>query len=298
MSLRDGRLVCYKEIELTHNNKINFFVQKHSTKEGTWGLLTIESGELEFIFLDGEGKELSCTYLNETNNQIQIPPAAWHKVKPISKAFFARLKFFCLPHRYFPNKYKRGNVHSDLLYVFNNYIHTKDKLNILDVGCGKGRNVLYAALLGHHVTGIDIKQDSIDSLCEIVKQEQMENVRTLLHDLNQPLPVNDCFYDFIISTVSLQFLKKERIPSLLRELQTLTKPGGLHLLVFPIKESLFTFPESFTYLSEKKALYHFYQDSGWAALEYSESVGQLHRLDESGKPIQGLFGLLLAQKNR
>lgn len=296
MTINIDSLLCYKETKLTADNKVNFFLDKHSTKEGTWGELTLESGEIDFIFLDGDGKELSCIHLNHANNRIVIPPASWHRVKLISTHFSAILKFHCKPHRYLKKKYNLGNVQSDLLYVCNNYISSDDKLTILDVGCGKGRNLLYLALLGHQVTGIDINKDAIDSLGEIVKKEQLDNVKAHVHDLHQPLMFDNGMFDFILSTVSLQFLNEERMPSLLSELQQVTKPNGLHLLVFPLSAQPFDFPASFTYLPKAKALYHFYQDSGWAILEYNESVGQLDRIDKSGKPIQGKFALLLAQK--
>jgi tellurite methyltransferase len=78
----------------------------------------------------------------------------------------------------------------------------------------------------------------------------------------------------------------------------MTASRGLHFLVFPIEAEPYSLSSSFTYLPKSKELYHFYQDSGWSILEYKESVGQLHKLDDSGKPIQGLFGFLLAQKSK
>ena len=83
---------------------------------------------------------------------------------------------------------------------------------------------------------------------------------------------------------------------LLAELQELTNRDGYHLLVFPIQSELYSLPEFFTYLPQKEELYHIYQDSGWSILEYKESVGHLHKQDEFGKQIFGVFGLLLAQK--
>ena len=290
-------LICYKKIKLGDGNKMNFFLDKHSTQEGTWGKLTLESGELEFVFLDGSENKLSCIRMDSTNRVISIPPSCWHKVKPASKAFSATLEFYCVPHRYFQKKYGLGRVHGDLLYALNNYFNNHDKMRILDVGCGKGRNLLYSALLGHHVTGIDFNKEAIDSIHAVTKKEKLTNVNAIVHDLHDVVDFDDEQFDLVISTVSLQFLKAERISSLLTELQQLTVAKGMHFIVYPISELPFELPESFTYVPESKALYHFYQDSGWAVLEYNEAVGQLHRLDESGKPIQGKFGLLLAQKN-
>ena len=104
------------------------------------------------------------------------------------------------------------------------------------------------------------------------------------------------YYDLVISTVTLQFLNAQRTPALLTELQQFTKKNGYHFLVFPIQSELYSLPDFFTFLPQKEELYHMYQDSGWSILEYRESVGHLHKQDELGRPISGLFGLLLAQK--
>lgn len=288
-------LCCYKQIQIDSHNNLRFFLEKHSTKEGTWGLLTLLSGEINFIFLNGEDGELSRHRVN-ANESIKIPPAAWHKIESVSESFAATLKFYCHPHRYFNKKYGLGNVHSDLYYVFSTYLQSKQRLNILDVGCGQGRNLLFLALLGHQVTGIDINEMSIQKIRDIAQKESELNVKTILHDLDDPLSSQQGNYDIVISLVSLQFLKPHRVHTLLTELQQMTVVDGLHFLVFPLKSESYSLPDFFTYLPETKELYHFYQNSGWSILEYTESVGQLHKVDEFGKPIQGLFGLLLAQK--
>jgi tellurite methyltransferase len=289
-------LICYKQTELTHKNKIKFFLEQHSTKEGTWGQLILDSGEIDFVFLDGDGNELSRTHLNGTRNKIDFPPASLHKIIQISKEFSASLKFYCMPHRYFSKKHKFGNVHTDLLSVLNTYFTGSEKLNILDVGCGSGRNLLYLALQGHQVTGLDINSKALDYIDDIVIKEDLSNVITSSCDINNSLKLNDETYDLIVSTVCLQFLNPERIPSLLMELQQRTRSQGFNFLVFPINAKQFMLPESFTYLPEEDEIYHLYQNAGWGVLEYNETIGNLHRLDETGRPIQGKFGLILAQK--
>lgn len=124
----------------------------------------------------------------------------------------------------------------------------------------------------------------------------MNNIKTEVQDLNKPLKLKGESYDLVFSTVTLQFLNPDRINSLLFELQQATRIAGFHFLVFPVRSEQFSLPASFSYLAEIDELYHFYQDRGWSILEYKESVGQLHKKDDLGRPIQGLFGLLLAQK--
>ncbi|CAM3047246.1 tellurite resistance protein TehB [Legionella steigerwaltii] len=289
-------LMCYKKIELESHGKLKFFLEKHSTKEGTWGQLTLREGAIDFVFLNGQGHELSRTRINEEHPQLLISPAAWHKIIPVSEPFKANLEFYCMPQRYFSKKYSLGAAHSDLVYVYQTYLRHLQTSSILDVGCGSGRNLLYLAKMGHRVTGIDHNPSALESIEDIVQKEALSGVNTLLHDLNQPLNLEPECYDLVLSTVSLQFLNTQRIPELLTELQKATKKKGYHFLVFPIHSELYSLPEFFTFLPQKEELYHIYQDSGWSILEYKESVGHLHKQDELGRPLSGLFGLLLAQK--
>lgn len=290
-------LRAYKQIELNNEKNLQFFLDKHSTKEGTWGHLTIHEGTIDFIFLDGQGNELSHHTLNPKYPTVSIPPASWHKIASTSAKFKATLQFYCQPHRYFEKKYRLAPMHHDLWGIHQAYLRDQEKMSVLDVGCGTGRNPLYFSLSGNEVIGVDKNADAVENIRKIAEQEQLSNIETHVHDLNQSLPIQDKSFDFIYSTVALQFLNPTSIKPLLTKLQSLTSIGGMHFLVFPIKADPYRYPESFTYLAETNELYHFYQDSGWSILEYKEKPGQLHKLDETGKPKQGIFGHILAQKH-
>lgn len=290
-------LKVYKIIQLNSEKNLQFFLDKHSTKEGTWGHLTVHEGTLEFAFLDGHGHELSHHTLNSKSQTLTIPPASWHKIASTSSDFKATLQFFCKPHRYFEKKYHLTPIHHDLWTIHQTYLRKQEKMSVLDVGCGSGRNPLVFALTGHNVVSIDRDKDAIENIRSIAAQEQLSNIETHIHDLDQLLPITDKSFDFIYSTVTLQFLNPSSVQSLLTKLQSLTSIGGMHFLVFPIKAESYVYPKAFTYLPEANELYHFYQDCGWSILEYKEKPGQLHKLDDSGKPKQGIFGHLLTQKH-
>lgn len=296
MQLEPSQLLCYKKTEIDSHGKLKFFLEKHSTKEGTWGKLVLHEGAIDFVFLNGQGKELSRHRIDEAHPQIMIPPAAWHKIILVSESFKATLEFYCMPHRYFNKKYGLSAVHSDLLSVYQTYLYHLQGVSMLDVGCGSGRNLLYLANLGHHVMGIDCNQEAIQTIQDIAQKESLSHVNTQVHDLNQPLNLDAEHFDFVLSTVTLQFLNPTRIPDLLTELQGATKTDGYHFLVFPIQSELYLLADFFTYLPQKEELYHRYQDNGWSILEYKEFVGHLHKQDDTGRQIPGLFGLLLAQK--
>lgn len=289
-------LILYNQTNITHDGDQVFFLEKHSTNEGTWSLFTLTSGELDLVFLDGKDNERSRHRMDAMNTSILIPPVSWHKIEPITKTFTALLEFYCKPHRFFHKKHRLAAVHSDLLFIYHTYVKPSKPLKVLDVGSGLGRNALYLALEGHEVTAVDLNASSIEQMQFIAQQESLSNLMTSVHDLHAPLGFLKAPFDFIISTVSLQFLQPNRIPSLLGELQDATSMEGMHFLVFPIQSTDFKMPDHFIYLPESQALHDFYQNSGWSIVDYQESVGQLHKKDKTGKPIQGLFGRLLAQK--
>lgn len=293
--MRDKMLMPYKTVMLSNNMHDQFFLNQHSTKEGTWGRLTWLSGDLAVAFLDNNGRVLTTHPLNENNPTVTLAPATLHRLMTHDKPYELTIDFCCLPHRYFVKKYQLGNVQSDILYAFKTYLNELKPGNLLDVGCGTGRNALYIALQGHSVTGIDKNTERFTKIQSIAETENV-SVATQGVDLNQTTNLQANYFNVVISTVTLQFLNPSRIPDLLDELIDATASNGYHLLVFPIEQPPFVFPENFTYLAKEKQLYYFYQNRGWSIIEYKESMGRLHRNDSEGKPMQGLFGFLLAQK--
>lgn len=287
----------YKSIRLSNLTKPSFFQDKQSFDEGTWGELIVEHGAFNCSLVSQSDEVMEVNHLNLQNPKMIIPPSTGHKITPHSDASHAELNLYCHPHRYFQKKYHLGQVHSDLLYVYSQYFTELNKLNILDIGCGHGRNLLYLASLGHSITGLDINSKAIENIGQIAATESLTRAKAIVHDLNQGLPNLEQPFEWVIATTSLQFLNPPSIPPLLHSLEQATTPYGFHFFVFPIKDERFQLPSSFQYLANSSELYSFYQRKGWSIIEYKESVGQLHRLDASGKPIQGLFGLLLAQKN-
>ena len=289
-------LKAYKQIQLNHNKNLSVFLKQHSTKEGTWAELTVHHGSIEFLFLDGFGYEQAHHTLTAQSLPLTIPPSVWHQIKETSDQFEATLTFYCYPHRYFEKKYALAPIHHDLWNIYQTYFDQRDIMNILDIGCGSGRNPLYFALAGHHVIGIDNNQQALDKIQTIAQQEQLLNITTYCHDLNHALEIKNQQFDFIYSTVALQFLHPENIQSLLTQLQSITAIGGMHCLILPIQTDPYDYPKSFSYLAQKEELYHFYQNNGWSIIEYTEKPGQLHKQGDSGLPRQGMFGKILAQK--
>ncbi len=50
MKLENSGLIAYKKIELESEGRLKFFLEKHSTKEGTWAKLEFKKGKLTLSF--------------------------------------------------------------------------------------------------------------------------------------------------------------------------------------------------------------------------------------------------------
>ncbi len=144
---------------------------------------------------------------------------------------------------------------------------------------------------------IDINNEALDQLQLIIDKESLNNRLHLQQaDLNTDYDCITGQFDIVLATVSLQFLKPENITNLLLKLQSVSAKNAFHHIIIPIQNNIFTLPKSFKYLPESRSLYDIYQNNGWSIAEYKEQPGQLAKKDDSGKPIQGIFAQLIAQK--
>ncbi|WP_342654211.1 methyltransferase domain-containing protein [Pseudomonas sp. F3-2] len=91
---------------------------------------------------------------------------------------------------------------------------------ILDFGCGPGRDLQTFAAMGHIPTGLDgsdrfAEMARVDSGCEVLHQNFLE--------LNLPAER----FDGIFANASLFHVPRQELPRVLRELRAALKPGGV-----------------------------------------------------------------------
>ncbi len=101
------------------------------------------------------------------------------------------------------------------------------KLRVLDIGCGQGRDAIFIARLGHHVTGIDISANGIHDLNDAANSENLDIIGITI-DLMSFQP--DSLFDILLIDRTLHMLPKPaRSPALARLLDYL-KPNGWALI--------------------------------------------------------------------
>ena len=282
------KLVAYKRMPLwTKETMPEAVQQKHNTKVGTWGKITVLKGALKFIELTEDGEVLAEHLFEAGADNPMAQPQVWHRVEAATDDVEWYLEFYCKPEDYFPKKYNTNPVHSEVLEA----MQTVKQGKALDLGCGQGRNALFLAQQGFDVTAVDQNELALEILQSIVEQEDLE-MPVGLYDINSA-SIGQA-YDFIVSTVVLMFLQADRIPAIIQNMQEQTTVGGYNLIVCAMDTEDYPCSVNFPFTFKEGELADYYKD--WELVKYNENPGHLHRRDENGNRIQLRFATMLAKK--
>lgn len=281
-------LVMYKRMPVwTTETMPEAVKEKHNTKEGTWGKITVLKGRLLFVQLSEEGEELGRLVFKPGQDNPMAPPQAWHRVQALTEDVEWYLEFYCRPEDYFPKKYGCNPPHSEVLEA----MQSVQPGRALDLGCGQGRNALFLAQQGFAVTAVDQNELALEILRGVVDQEDLD-LQIGRYDIQTASLSQD--YDLIVSTVVLMFLQADRIPDIIRNMQEQTTVGGYNLIVCAMDTEDFPCSMPFPFTFKEGELADYYKD--WELVKYNEHPGHLHRRDASGNRIQLRFATMLARK--
>lgn len=115
-----------------------------------------------------------------------------------------------------------------------NYLSKNDTL--LELGCGNGRDAVFFAEQGIHVTGIDQASVEIDFLNS---QYANENLRFVCDDFTKIVKLNGVF-DSIYSRFTFHAISEAQEDHVLQWIKNNLKPGGLFFLeVRSVRDKLF-----------------------------------------------------------
>lgn len=283
-----NELICYKKMPVwTAKSLPQMFQEKHNTKVGTWGKLTILKGQLKFYELTEDGTVVSEHFFTSKSDIPLVEPQVWHKVEPISDDLECYLEFYCKKEDFFSKKYNMTPTHSEVKSA----VEILKPCKVLDLGCGQGRNSLFLSLLGYNVTSWDHNENSIKFLTDTAEKENLP-IQTALYDINSANIQEN--YDFILSTVVFMFLNRERIPQIIENMQSHTNIGGYNLIVAAMSTDDVPCPIPFSFTFKAGELKQYYQD--WELIKYNEEMGELHKTDENGNRIKMKFVTMLAKK--
>ena len=271
------------------------FRRRHNTKEGTWARLTVHSGALRFDELSDTGEVTSSRVIDAASGPHIVSPGAWHKIEPVDETLRLELAFLCEPDRYLEKKHGLTAPHSEVRGLLPALARTTGR-TILDLGSGRGRNSFFLAERGFTVTAVDRSDTAIATLRQIEAVERFK-LDSHVYDINRAaladvLPPGGV--DHIVSTVVFQLLDAARIPDVIRDMQSVTKRDGLHLIVAPVTSEDIPCPIAFPFVPGRGELVEYYRD--WDVLRYDERPGEFHKRDEHGERFQVEFATLIARK--
>jgi ubiquinone/menaquinone biosynthesis C-methylase UbiE len=105
-------------------------------------------------------------------------------------------------------------------------LHPSLKPNILDVGCGKGNQLVGFARRGFMCTGIDRRAE-----CLTEPDKYASRIKLKVCDLEQEIPLLGGSFDIVFSKSVIEHI--QNADHVLKEIYRVLKPGGIAILMTP-----------------------------------------------------------------
>ena len=148
--------------------------------------------------------------------------------------------------------------------------------DIIDVGCGDGRNIHYFLKNGFNVFGIDVTAGAIESVRTLAKQLAPDtSLDNFIVAKAEELPFDNASFDLAICSAVLHFANdKTHFEQMLRSIWRVIKPGGylfarlasdigIEGLVKSIGNGRYLLPDgSVRYLVNHESLMHYTEELG------------------------------------
>ena len=163
--------------------------------------------------------------------------------------------------------------------------------NLLDVGCGEGRNAVFFARNGYDVTAFDSSRQGLEKTRQLAERAGV-GIEVFQADVNDYRPAGPL--DVVFSTGVLQYVPPELREGLLHVYREATRPGGLNAIsVFVEKPFIAPAPDAEPtahHWISGELLTH-YRD--WLVEHFLEEVFDC---DSGGVPHQHAVNRIVARK--
>lgn len=108
-------------------------------------------------------------------------------------------------------------------------------MNVLEIGCGQGRDAIYFSQLGCQIHAFDISTKAVDYVSDVKKSLKLKNLNVFTHDVEIPLPFKEETFDFAYSNLALQFFDIVKLAKIFANISRVMKKNSLFL--FSTKKS-------------------------------------------------------------
>jgi len=101
--------------------------------------------------------------------------------------------------------------------------------NMLELGCGQGRDSVFFAKLGCNIVAVDISENAIKFVEKIKYDENLKNLQLITHDIQKPLNFQNSKFDMVYSNLSLQFFDLSQLSKIFSNIADIMLPDSFFL---------------------------------------------------------------------
>lgn len=106
--------------------------------------------------------------------------------------------------------------------------------NLLEIGCGQGRDAVHFSQLGYNVNAFDISSKAIKFVEEIKNSLELTNLNLIVHDAEKPFSYSKENFDFVYSNLALQFFNLDQLQTIFTNIANAMKEDSM--LLFSTKK--------------------------------------------------------------
>ncbi len=165
---------------------------------------------------------------------------------------------------------------------------------VLDLGCGEGRNSLPLARHGMRVVGWD---KCVNELALLKRQAHAEALRVhAVHCDMRDLHIEYGKWHAILTILSLHYLKPEEAAERLLRIRAKILPGGFHAMVAFTNIGTLSKLRNDRFFPKKEEILEAYEKADWEIVTYEADMVNCLQTTASGQPHQNERLTLLARK--
>ncbi len=101
--------------------------------------------------------------------------------------------------------------------------------NILEIGCGQGRDSIFFASFMDSVTSFDISEKAIKFVEKIKNQKNLPNLDLFVHDIRKPLDPSKRKFKMVYSNLALQFFDELQLEKIFQNISKIMEKNSYFL---------------------------------------------------------------------